>query len=688
MKRKNLLVGMLSVLTLGVVTSCGPASSESTQESPTPSSIPSVDDVTIADEDFVVEEDFAVDLGATVQVEPAYVRDSGGGYHLSVITVTDPSGAAVVLASDNSFVAAKVGVYTITHTITYGANGDKVATKSTRVTVSDASAPTLDVDSIYHKENLIKLGDTVDLSNILISDNSGETITPKFTVSFGEEPIETTNNTFVADRKGCYDIHVEAKDSSGNEANLTVKVFTVVDGEQGLTLTNQYQGGVSLGDVAYNGEHSSAYHWTSEHPEWINGNALLAEDCQIISNNPKYLSFWYYLDVGSYESAVYSVSKYTYFDTKCYNAFGEALPNYWQFPYAYEIPNNSWTRFVLDLSNATNEGADGNLAVANPKNLVDVLFGFGIWDNGKGANATTPYDIYIDDIMLSDETPTDYHSRPAVSSITLNETSLTLEVGDGADLVATVSPSDAGDKSVTWTSSDPTVASVSNGSVVALSKGSTTITATSVSNPAVSASCEVTVNANTSVTPKPDATNAITIDHQFDIYGAQVENLGHLISGRYDLVDYGVGHGTFSSYEIMGYTSDAGLVGYENPALNSSNEPTNCAAYQTWRFFYNNTDGIVYSVVAKEACFVKISEPAAPGGWVEGQAHYAVKRIDGNVELLETRVLEGKSGIFACDYIYLEEGETFVWDVVAWSADMRNVQNSPDIVVAPVYLGE
>ena len=64
-----------------------------------------------------------------------------------------------------------------------------------------------------------------------------------------------------------------------------------------------------------------------------------------------------------------------------------------------------------------------------------------------------------------------------VSSITLDKSSASLKVGETVTLTATVNPSDATDKSVTWTTSDATVATVSNGVVTAKKLGTATITA-------------------------------------------------------------------------------------------------------------------------------------------------------------------------------------------------------------------
>ena len=77
-----------------------------------------------------------------------------------------------------------------------------------------------------------------------------------------------------------------------------------------------------------------------------------------------------------------------------------------------------------------------------------------------------------------------------VSSIYLNPTTLTLEVGKTYSLMATVYPSNATDKTVSWTSSNTSVATVSKGTVTAVSVGTATITAEAGDK---SATCVVTV---------------------------------------------------------------------------------------------------------------------------------------------------------------------------------------------------
>ena len=81
-----------------------------------------------------------------------------------------------------------------------------------------------------------------------------------------------------------------------------------------------------------------------------------------------------------------------------------------------------------------------------------------------------------------------------VTSITLNETSITLPTGASQTLTATVLPSSASNKKVTWKSSNTAVASVDqSGKVTAVEQGSCIVTATATDGSGVKAECQVTV---------------------------------------------------------------------------------------------------------------------------------------------------------------------------------------------------
>ena len=79
-----------------------------------------------------------------------------------------------------------------------------------------------------------------------------------------------------------------------------------------------------------------------------------------------------------------------------------------------------------------------------------------------------------------------------ITSIKLNKTSTTLSVGSSETLMPTVTPANTTDKSVTWSSSDATVATVKDGKVTAKKGGKTVISATSAEGK-FTAKCTVTV---------------------------------------------------------------------------------------------------------------------------------------------------------------------------------------------------
>lgn len=78
----------------------------------------------------------------------------------------------------------------------------------------------------------------------------------------------------------------------------------------------------------------------------------------------------------------------------------------------------------------------------------------------------------------------------AVTGVTLNLPSLAIGTGLTGSLVATVTPSNATDKTVTWSSSNNSVATVQGGTVTGVAEGTATITATAGGK---SATCQVTV---------------------------------------------------------------------------------------------------------------------------------------------------------------------------------------------------
>ena len=82
-----------------------------------------------------------------------------------------------------------------------------------------------------------------------------------------------------------------------------------------------------------------------------------------------------------------------------------------------------------------------------------------------------------------------------VTGISLNKSSLTMDALGTFQMTASVYPDGANDKRITWSSSDPAIASVDeNGLVTALKKGTATITAAAMDGSGVKSTCKVTVS--------------------------------------------------------------------------------------------------------------------------------------------------------------------------------------------------
>jgi hypothetical protein len=123
-----------------------------------------------------------------------------------------------------------------------------------------------------------------------------------------------------------------------------------------------------------------------------------------------------------------------------------------------------------------------------------------------------PYEDIIKEQMEMQETITEYVSRMVsphlnlrttqvdVDGVNLNQDTINISHGEAAQLIVTISPSDASNRTVTWSSADTTIAKVDEkGLVTAVdgSMGTTTITATTIDG-SFTAECIVIVELKTS----------------------------------------------------------------------------------------------------------------------------------------------------------------------------------------------
>ena len=128
-----------------------------------------------------------------------------------------------------------------------------------------------------------------------------------------------------------------------------------------------------------------------------------------------------------------------------------------------------WTSSDADTAAVTDSG----LVIANKP--------------GNAVITATTYDRGLNATCSVTTLPVD------VTGVTINKTTLTLAAGAGETLIAAVEPVNATNKAITWASSNPSIATVSQyGIVLAYRTGQTTITVTTEDG-GKTATCRLTV---------------------------------------------------------------------------------------------------------------------------------------------------------------------------------------------------
>lgn len=161
-------------------------------------------------------------------------------------------------------------------------------------------------------------------------------------------------------------------------------------------------------------------------------------------------------------SGGYALASQTYTIENCYNiGTVTAAKNYGSIAYttnkanivnSYYVGNNGTSSFGTAETEDTLKGMAETLGDAYAADTSNINGGYPV---------------------LTWQLPADI----AVTGVTLDQEAVELEIGATATLKATVTPEDATDKTVTWTSSDEAVATVKDGVVTAVKAGTATITA-------------------------------------------------------------------------------------------------------------------------------------------------------------------------------------------------------------------
>jgi len=147
-----------------------------------------------------------------------------------------------------------------------------------------------------------------------------------------------------------------------------------------------------------------------------------------------------------------------------------------------------------------------------------------------------------------------------VSSITLSQSSGTLVVGRTLQLSASVLPSNATNKQVNWSSSNPSVASVAqNGTVTAIAAGTCVITCSATDGSGVSESCSISVqeSATTNVTKYGNGLSYYYFDDNLEVLeSSSVKMTDYIPVNEGDIITYTGWN--YDSVRMVGYTDNYG----------------------------------------------------------------------------------------------------------------------------------
>ncbi len=229
-----------------------------------------------------------------------------------------------------------------------------------------------------------------------------------------------------------------------------------------------------------------------------------------------------------------------------------------------------WTAIDYSLSYTLN---GGSVASPNPtsytiessaitlNNPTKTGYTFAGWTGTDLVSATTTVTIAAGSTGNRSYTAT---WTPIVPSSVSLKASTTITVGGTETLTATISPAEVADNTITWTSSDETVATVTSAGVVTgVKAGTATITATTVNDK--TATCEVTV--------APAVTYTVTYVYNGATSGDETESAtGASVT---------LPNPSKTGYTLQGwYTSSGSLAG---AATATYNPTSNITLYALWR---------------------------------------------------------------------------------------------------------
>ena len=254
--------------------------------------------------------------------------------------------------------------------------------------------------------------------------------------------------------------------------------------------------------------------------------------------------------------------------------------------------------------------------------------------------------IYMNSLKITWEKPIE------PDQVTLDKSSLSLDVGDTYQLVATVTPSWAGNKDVTWTSSNSNVASVSDGLVTAKNSGSATITATTVLGNH-EASCVVNVSKSESGSGREEVVfSEIGYDNKYQVDQVDLhtdsENENQVIWSYF-------GKGTKTYYPTY-YTEGAAIRIYSSQTIRVESPYSNIIGVD-FTFGLNSSVTDSNAITASNGTYTEgAASTATSSSWVSGSAMtnsvtFTVGGSTGQRRLVSMTIIYYDAFAFAKDFL-------------------------------------
>ena len=180
----------------------------------------------------------------------------------------------------------------------------------------------------------------------------------------------------------------------------------------------------------------------------------------------------------------------------------------------------------------------------------------------------------------------------SVTSVSLDRNTASIEIGSTIQLVETVLPTNATNKSVTWSTSSSSIATVTSGLVTGVSAGTVTITVTTVDG-GKTATCTVTVTTPTTYDYKP-ATSMVVGKKYLIVNGntGSVYALTNESGGSRQLVGMQV---IITNGKISLTAAQKAKAEFECVRYTSGNDNTITVMSDSKYLFTNNANGLVMS---------------------------------------------------------------------------------------------